>query len=50
MFTLKDGVFKQFLKYKNKNVFNLERQEFPSLFNLMGQYMSQEEVFYIIKN
>ena len=47
LFTLKKNKLSQFLKFKNKNVFNLERQEFPSLYRPNGAiYVSKRKVLY----
>jgi N-acylneuraminate cytidylyltransferase/CMP-N,N'-diacetyllegionaminic acid synthase len=45
LFSLKKNKLSQFLKFKNKNVFNLERQEFPNLFRPNGAiYVSKRNV------
>ena len=45
MFALRGNKLRQFLKFKNKNVFNLERQEFPILFRPNGAiYISKRGV------
>lgn len=45
LFTLKKNKLGQFLNFKNKNVFNLERQEFPKLYRPNGAiYVSKRNV------
>jgi len=47
MFLIKKNKLGQFLKFKRKNVFNLERQEFPKLFRPNGAiYISKRKVLY----
>ena len=47
MFLINKNRLAQFLKFKNKNVFNLERQEFPNLFRPNGAiYISKRKVLY----
>ena len=47
LFALKKNKLSQFLNFKNKNVFNLERQEFPKLYRPNGAiYVSKRDVLY----
>lgn len=47
LFALKKNKLSQFLNFKNKNVFNLERQEFPKLYRPNGAiYVSKRNVLY----
>ena len=47
LFFLKKKKLGQFLKYKNKNVFNLERQEFPNLYRPNGAiYVSKRNTLF----
>ena len=43
MFVLNKNKLGQFLNFKNKNVFNLERQEFPNSLDLTEQFISLKE-------
>ena len=47
LFVLKKTKLGQFLQYKGKNVFNLERQEFPNLFRPNGAiYVSKRNMLF----
>lgn len=47
LFALKKNKLGQFLNFKNKNVFNLERQEFPKLYRPNGAiYVSKRDVLF----
>ena len=49
LFVLNKNKLGQFLNFKNKNVFNLERQEFPKLFRPNGAiYISKRKVLKLV--
>ena len=45
LFYLNENKLSQFMKFRNKNVFNLERQEFPNVFRPNGAiYISKRNI------